>query len=74
MQFDAPFVKDVGNPTGCEWQTSDPKADQRDLVDPTSRPFGSHSARQSKGNPPSPIVRTPTTSAQGFKRRLVTPK
>ena len=52
MQFDAPFVKDVGNPTGCEWQTSDPKADQRDLVNPTSRPFGSHSARQSKGNPP----------------------
>ena len=57
MQFNAPFVKGVGNPTGCEWQTSDPEADLRDLVD---RPRAlSVSTLREKGNPPSPIVRTP---------------
>jgi len=40
ISWPAPFVKDVENPTGCEWQTSDPdeirKIAQRPLC---ARPF-----------------------------------
>ena len=40
MQFNAPFVKGVSNPTGCEWQTSDPDEIQKFLSDPLcAKPF-----------------------------------
>ena len=40
MQLNAPFVKDVANPTGCEWQTSDPEEMQKFLSDPLcAKPF-----------------------------------
>ncbi len=40
MQFNAPFVKDVATPTGCEWQTSDPEEIQKFLSDPLcAKPF-----------------------------------
>src|SRR6516164_9498386 len=39
-EFNAPFVKDVPNPTGCEWQTSDPEEIRRFLSDPLcAEPF-----------------------------------
>jgi len=39
-EFNAPFVKDVPNPTGCEWQTSDPEEIRRFLSDPLcAKPF-----------------------------------
>jgi alpha-beta hydrolase superfamily lysophospholipase len=37
MQFNAPFVKDVANPTGCEWQTSDPDEIRKFLQRPLMR-------------------------------------
>jgi alpha-beta hydrolase superfamily lysophospholipase len=38
--FNAPFVKDVPNPTGSEWQTSDPKEIRRFQSDPLcGKPF-----------------------------------
>jgi alpha-beta hydrolase superfamily lysophospholipase len=40
MQFNAPFVTGVANPTGCEWQTSDPDEIQKFLSDPLcAKPF-----------------------------------
>jgi alpha-beta hydrolase superfamily lysophospholipase len=39
-QFNAPFVKDVSDPTGCEWQTSDAEEIRRFLSDPLcAKPF-----------------------------------
>jgi len=40
MEFNAPFVKGVANPTGCEWQTSDPDEIRKFLSDPLcAKPF-----------------------------------
>jgi alpha-beta hydrolase superfamily lysophospholipase len=39
-QFNAPFVHDVAEPTGCEWQTSDPQEMRKFLTDPLcAKPF-----------------------------------
>ena len=40
ISWRAPFVKDVENPTGCEWQTSDPDEIRKFLSDPLcAKPF-----------------------------------
>jgi alpha-beta hydrolase superfamily lysophospholipase len=39
-RFNAPFIADVANPTGCEWQTSDVDEIQKFLSDPfCAKPF-----------------------------------